>query len=252
MLPRRHILTRAIGRLASARLTLEWIARSELAYGERELALLPFLADSSRASVDIGAAQGIYTYWLSKVSRNVVAVEPNPDSFRFLTRAFRSFDNVALLNCAVSDAEGSAVLRVPLIATDHNRKALQLEGWGTIDSRNEFSDLACIGTREYAVRAVLPAAFIPDNVGLIKIDVEGLEHRILRCLPAAVWRARPSILVEVGESMRGQDDLAHVHDLLSSKDYEVFSLSGRGLRSVSRSFKPTVTPNLIALPNDRL
>jgi FkbM family methyltransferase len=247
VLPRRHLLSRIVGRVGSNRLNLEWLARSERKFGEREYALLPYLVDPLRPSVDIGAAEGAYTYWLSKVSIKVVALEPNPESFRCLKEAFRLFPNVELLNVAVSSSEGEVTLRVPVVRTGRDGKSLALSGWGTIDHRNQFLGLSCVATVEHRVHAVRPSRVIPEDVGFIKIDVEGHEYEVLSSMPETVWHVRPCFLIEVGDSSRGSS-LADVYDLLSSKNYTVLALSPRGLRRISRSYSPDPSGNLIAIP----
>ena len=45
-------------------------------WGETELELLPIIVPADKLAVDIGANNGLYTYFLSKVARNVVSYEP--------------------------------------------------------------------------------------------------------------------------------------------------------------------------------
>lgn len=248
MLPRRHFLSRVIGRIGSSRLQLEWLARSERLFGEREYSLLPYLADKSRPSVDIGAAEGAYTYWLAQVSRNVVAFEPNPESFRFLSGAFKSFGNVKIVNAAISNHAGEVTLRVPVMRIGGADRSLALSGWGTIDERNQFPGLSSIATVEHRVNAMTPEQAIPPDVGFIKIDVEGHEGEILASLPDAVWQAQPILLVEVGASDRGSS-LREVHERLTSKGYLVLVLGARGLRCLPKTFAPDLSVNIIAIPS---
>ena len=226
---------------------LEWLARSERRFGEREYSLLPYLADKARPSVDIGAAEGAYTFWLAQVSRNVVAFEPNPDSFRFLSGAFKSFVNVKVVNAAVSNQSGEVILRVPVVRIGGADHSLALSGWGTIDHRNQFPGLSSVATVEHRVVAMTAAQAIPADVGFIKIDVEGYEGEILASLPDAIWQARPTLLVEVGASDRGSN-LGEVHERLTSKGYLVLALGAQGLHGISKSFSPDLSVNIIAVP----
>ena len=248
MLPRRHVVSRVIGRIGSRRIKLEWLARSERQYGEKEYSLLPYLADKARPSVDIGAAEGAYTFWLARVSRNVVAFEPNPESFRFLSGAFRAFGNVKVVNAAVSSRTGEVILRVPVMGIGGANRSLALSGWGTIDHRNQFPGLSSIATVEHRVVAMTAAQAIPADVGFIKIDVEGHEGEILASLPDGVWQAQPTLLVEVGASDRGSS-LREVHDLLTSRGYLVLALGAHGLRYISNSYSPELSVNIIGIPS---
>lgn len=78
---------------------------------DRELALLPILVERSESAVDVGAHMGIYTWPLSRLSRKVYAIEPNPMLAQRLRAAFGK--RVQVLQCALSDAEGSAALWIP-------------------------------------------------------------------------------------------------------------------------------------------
>ncbi len=46
---------------------------------EREIWLAALLCDKNRIAVDVGANQGIYSYYMSKFAKAVLAFEPNVD-----------------------------------------------------------------------------------------------------------------------------------------------------------------------------
>ena len=51
-----------------------------------ELNLIRYLADNNKISLDIGANLGLFTYFMSKHSKKVLAFEPNPYPLRYLPR----------------------------------------------------------------------------------------------------------------------------------------------------------------------
>src|SRR5690242_20487958 len=70
-------------------------------------------------AIDLGANIGWYSHVLAGLvgkDGRVYSIEPIPDTFRLLSAvaAARGLRNVELLNVAVSDKDGSAVMEIPL------------------------------------------------------------------------------------------------------------------------------------------
>src|SRR4051812_30395628 len=80
--------------------------------GEPEIALLPMVLNKDDVSIDIGANIGDYLDTLIKHSRRVIAFEPHPRCFEFLTSI--NLNGCTLVNMALSDQSGTATLKVPL------------------------------------------------------------------------------------------------------------------------------------------
>ncbi len=135
--------------------------------GEAEIALLPFLADPARVSLDIGANKGVYAWLLRDCSRSVHAFEPNPKMFRFLRRI--AGDSVHVSQVALSNRSGSATLRVPR----HRRGGFSNQGASLSDVKvaDDFMGIEIEAKRVDDLGV--------ENVGFIKIDVEGFEQAVL-------------------------------------------------------------------------
>ena len=82
--------------------------------GAAERRLLGLLCDRSKISIDIGANVGTLTYYLARHSAHVYAYEPNPELAAKLRRGFGS--NVSVVEAALSDAPGTAVLKLPAVS----------------------------------------------------------------------------------------------------------------------------------------
>ena len=83
-------------------------------YGEKELALVPILAEADADAYDIGANHGAYTAPMLQAAGRVVAFEPNPTMGKVLkTRFARELreGRLVLMPMALGDAEGEAVLQ---------------------------------------------------------------------------------------------------------------------------------------------
>jgi FkbM family methyltransferase len=152
---------------------------------EPEVALLKYLVPKEKVAIDIGANDGIYAFALLGLTSKVVCVEPNPDYQRELRAQFG--ERIDLICAALSDAEGTAELHIPIGA------ALG-ESLATIDSDNPIARSNC---RRVSVPLKKLDGLGLDNVGFIKIDVEGHEEKVIRGGEELIRKCRPIFLVEV-------------------------------------------------------
>lgn len=160
----------------------------ELRKGEREIRLVPFLADRSRVAIDIGANKGVYTYALLQAGcREVHAFEPNPKLFAVLSRWAQG--KAKLHAEALSDTTGEAVLMVPRSEAGYSNQGASLS-----EQKLNGQDFGAVPVRTLR----LDEAGISD-IGFIKIDVEGFEMQVLQGAAGILRRDRPTLLVEIEE-----------------------------------------------------
>lgn len=183
-----------------------------------EMGLLPFLTDRAKASLDIGANLGLFTYDLARLSSHVYAFEPNPFPLRVLRSVADA--NVTVLPIAVSDRSGEAELVVPRTA----------KGWS-----NNGASLAKSGAAD-AVRLTVACRAIDDldyrNIGFIKIDIEGHELAALKGMERTLARERPNLFIE-NERVHAGAGAEDVFDALKALDYRGFALIGGVLKSLA-------------------
>jgi FkbM family methyltransferase len=186
-LPTFSIAERLKQALIPPRVYIDYLYRKALLRGEAELRLLPRLADPRRASLDIGANKGVYSYALLKCSAKVHAFEPNPKLFAMLSRWAES--RVALHPYALGDRAGTTMLHIP--------KSSRGRGFS-----NQGGTLLPILTREFESVPV-EVKRLDDldlgDVGFIKLDVEGYEREVIAGGTALLRRCRPVLLVEIEE-----------------------------------------------------
>ncbi|MBS28603.1 MAG: hypothetical protein CL566_06720 [Alphaproteobacteria bacterium] len=162
------------------------LAAKELRKGERELRLLPFLVDRTKASIDVGANKGVYTYFLGRLTTKVHAFEPNPKIFRILNRSLP--DNVSTYQVALSNQVGSADLLVPGSDGRFSNQGASL------------SQIKVQGPHQIVhVQAQTLDHYNFSNVGFIKIDVEGYEKEVLEGAQQTIEREKPVLLIEMEE-----------------------------------------------------
>lgn len=157
---------------------------------ETEMHLLPYLVDRSRNAVDAGAHRGSYCYFLARLCPKVYAFEPNPVMRDYLRAVVRP--NVVISDAALSNQPGKAEFVVPNSPRGYRNTA------GTLET-----DLY----REDHVRFPVRIARLDDeaieNVGFIKMDIEGHELKALEGAKKLLQRDRPVLLLEVREELNG-------------------------------------------------
>ena len=212
-----------VGALVPPRLHYWARAQRQWRRGEGELRLLPMLMDLRRISVDVGANKGVYTYWMARHSRHVHAYEPNPKMFRILRSG--AGRNVTVSPVALSDSSGKTMLRVPRTAGGYSNQGASLNYQKVGD---DFGEVA-IETRRLDDEGL-------DDIGFMKIDVEGHELAVLDGGRDLIARDRPVLLMEMEEAHTRQpieESLRAVLDL----GYDGFFLLGGELRSLD-AFDP--------------
>ncbi|NEK58015.1 FkbM family methyltransferase [Geodermatophilus sabuli] len=157
---------------------------------------------------DVGANIGEFTGAFRDLGARVVAVEPQPRLGAHLRHRFRSDPEVTVVGTAVSDHAGEATLyttTADALATLEAARATEGTGPGA-----ELEWGATITVPLQTLDALVAAHGEP---ALVKIDVEGHEHRVVRGLTTV----RPTIFFEVNPP--GAFD---VLDTLAARGYREF------------------------------
>lgn len=173
------------------------------------------LCDPDRISLDIGASIGEFTIAMLASSQSVIAFEPRPAQARELSAMFEAVGApVRIQAVALSDKPGVTSMRV--VQDDPGRS--------TIDDSNTLSDLGDsdepggnpVQTIDVPVQCLDDLGL--DNVGLVKIDVEGHELAVLRGAADTITRNRPAVLVEA-EERHHPNAVAAITEFLSGLGY---------------------------------
>jgi FkbM family methyltransferase len=224
LLPLRHFAVSVGKRLAPqaySRLKFRSMGRN---FPEPELYLLPYLCDSRKTSLDIGASQGLYTAHLLSLSRCCIAFEPRPKQAADLKLALRQFkNNVSVEAVALSDRTGEARLRI--LADDPGRSTIEESNLLEDEDGSSFTELTTSIRRldDYAL----------DNVGFVKIDVEGHELSVLKGGEQTIRKSHPSLLVEIEDRHR-RNAIFDVTDYLAGLGYSGFFLLNRVAHPLSK------------------
>jgi FkbM family methyltransferase len=159
----------------------------ELRKGEREIRLVPFLADPRRLALDVGANKGVWTYALLQAGCQVHAFEPNPKMFAVMHRWAK--DRAQLHPIALSDTSGEAVLMIPRRTNGYSNQGGSLST--TVLGDEDFGSVT-VETKRVDDLGL-------ENIGFIKVDVEGFELQVLKGARETLRRDRPNLIVEMEE-----------------------------------------------------
>jgi FkbM family methyltransferase len=160
---------------------------------EPDLAFLKRVVGRGACVVDAGASIGLYTKFLSSLvgpEGRVYSVEPVPETYDVLASNVRrlGLGNVEALNYALSDADGTLQMEVPL--------------WPEGGENLYEARAVAPGTGSRLRRVTVPSrrldTLLPEaRVSFVKCDVEGHELRCLAGAAETVRRSRPAWLLEV-------------------------------------------------------
>lgn len=192
-------------------------------FGEKELGVIRSITDKSRASIDVGANNGVYTYHLSRLTRYVYAFEPNAECVRYLKNVCRP--NVEIFPYAASNASGEARLCIPLRKNGQRLRAL-----GSLSNENFKNFDKCEIVK---VRKTLLDDIVNDDVGFIKIDVEGHEEEVVEGAADLVLRCKPNLLVEI-EQRHLSKPLTEVVTSICAFGYKAFFMRNKSLEEFAK------------------
>jgi len=120
---------------------------------------------------------------------------------------------------ALSDRAGQATLRI--LVDDPGRS--------TIEAMNLLEDEDGSAQTEIVVPARRLDDYALDNVGFIKIDVEGHELAVLRGGAQTIRHNRPTLLMEIEDRHR-ENALSEVTAFMTALGYSGFFLDGHQVR----------------------
>jgi FkbM family methyltransferase len=146
----------------------------------QRLKALEYVTNFSRA-VDLGAHIGIFSRHFARLFDEVVAFEPTPETRACLEKNVPA--NVRIIPYACGDREQSIQFR------RHLKNSGGTELW--TDEPTEDGRF-----RYYSTKMVTLDSLNLDQLGLIKIDIQGAEPMALRGGLETLRRCRPVVLIE--------------------------------------------------------
>ena len=151
-------------------------------YRSPELSLISNLVKNTQNSIDIGANLGLFTFFMSRASKHVFAFEPNPYPLENLKGLVDS--NVTVLPIALGNNDGPVEIKIP-----HHRKGWSSNGASLASKEINDGKIINIQCRKLDSLNI-------ENIGLIKIDVEGFEIEVIRGAKDTILKNKPIMIIE--------------------------------------------------------
>lgn len=181
---------------------------------EPELRILHELVPTGCTAIDVGANRGYYSWALCSVAATVEAFEPNPVLARFAQTKLGKRTRVH--EVALSDHDGTATLYIPRRASG---SSLHIIGnLGNIYPHDSVDEIQ--------VRLATLDSYSFENVGFLKIDVEGSEMEVLAGARETIRINRPIMLIELLAGIH-EDHLGRIEQIKKDFNYDAWIVIGR-------------------------
>jgi FkbM family methyltransferase len=124
---------------------------------------------------DVGAHYGDYSAVLANLDpkRSIFAFEPVPAHVAIAKKRLERYPNVRIIPKGLSDSECSELVH---ISSKHPATASTVAFTHDFDTASQTTDVQC----EFTTGDALCQKYNVDELSLLKIDVEGMEARVLR------------------------------------------------------------------------
>ncbi|MCB1230475.1 MAG: FkbM family methyltransferase [Verrucomicrobiae bacterium] len=211
---------------------------------EPELVVARLLVQKGHTALDIGANYGLFAKFLSEAvgrSGRVYSFEPVPTMFQTLSRNLSgsAYSNVTCFGEAVSEGTGRAHIEVPTWEDGSpNFYEASLEGGST--GNTERIMIPTVSIDDFVEREGI------EKIDFIKCDVEGHEIAAIKGARRTLETHRPTIFLEVNQSLVDTEHGQAVAGLIASLGYEIHVLDGLAIRKWTPDFPATV--NYILFP----
>lgn len=209
-------------KLTPGRLYYKYRAYKYKKYKTPELEIIELLCSDKLHSLDIGANLGLFTYYISKNSRQVFAFEPNPINLRYLNHLVD--ENVKVFPFAVGDVDQEIDLLIP-----KSKKGWSTNGASILDKsvKNGIKiQVACKRVDDFCSGI---------DIGFMKIDVEGAEIEVIRGSLDTLRRCRPNMIIE--NEIVHNDKPDHLFNEIYNLNYEIFYYQNKKLNLLSKDLQ---------------
>ena len=156
--------------------------------------------------LDVGAHIGRYTVLLANNFQKVVSAEPFGETFRILSSNVKTnyLSNIVLVNEALAEKEGHGELYI----NEEN------PGQCSMSIQSSRHVQVPLTTADSLLKRL---AIPPEDVSLVKSDVEGAEQRVLQGAKHLLEQGSPKLLVEAWDLKY----LSELEDILDPLGYRV-------------------------------
>ena len=214
---------------------------------ENEIELLERFIEPGTDSIDVGVYRGVYSYEMSKYSKNVHSFEPNPIIFEYINKNLKKIiNNIFLYNYALSNKNQVIDLKVPIRNEKYNRENFEEFyelGRATIHQENTFKRY-----EKFQITSKKIDEFnFKNNISFIKIDVEGHELEVIKGGEEIISKNKPILLVEI-EERHSQSKVSDTINYINKLGYISHYYDNKILKKTSELNNLSLFNNYIFLP----
>jgi len=213
-------------------------------YGEychAEVEIMSNFLDKDSLYIDVGTNIGYHILGVHKNTNcKCLGFEPHPKHFAVASYNCQNYNDIALINAAISDTSDDITL------TDFDETVIQNYGEVKIPDNDELP-------------TITTPSIVLDNLSLsgctlIKIDVEGNEMRVLRGAEKTIDKFKPVILYEAMDV----DVWAECVSFMKQKGYKQYWVISK-TDPLTDTFKPRTeikpfgdssVPNVLCIPEE--
>ena len=221
---------------------------SQGSYDQDVLNLMADLAQPNDLLLDVGAGIGAYTIPLAGYlpQARIHAFEPGPSALGRLKRnlSLNSLDNVNLWEKGLADQTGSLKMN----AFPHRDIGLST----FLESLYGKETAESISVELITLDQVF--ADLKEHIGVLKIDVQGVENRVLKGGAALIDTHRPHVIFEHEDlNFKDKTSADHAKDQLNAffqeNNYQAFYIPRYDLPLLfSVNWEKSLNGNLLAIP----
>lgn len=148
----------------------------------------------AKTVIDVGSYGGLFGIAAVLMKNKAVAIEPKPIMVR-RTKANQALNGVEyrVVQAAASDKEGKAML-----------------GFNPSLALTSGSSLEMRGAAQMEVKTIMLDMFLNDQIGAIKIDVEGHEAAVIRGALQLIGKLKPWMIIEVLSNEARQNEVINL------------------------------------------
>ena len=172
-------------------------------------------SDKNKTFIDIGANIGYHSLYASRFFREVIAFEPVPSVFEQAKTSAKlnRFKNITFHNLACSDKQKQTFV---YIGDDMGGSFISKR-----KSKNSYE-------KKLRVKTVSLDKFLKtkSRIGLVKIDVEGMEPSVFKGMEKTIKKHRPVIITEFFPNLMNEHKKGSDKKLLESlmKDHKIIEI----------------------------
>ena len=201
---------------------------------EQDMAVVRYLVRPGSTVIDIGANIGIYTQLLSQLAGpkgEVYSIEAVPATFGILESNVKrlGIGNVRLINCAVSDSDGTVAMEIPGFRGFYRAKIANGNDNGNGNGEIKASNSQTVKVDARRLDTLFPS--MDGSIAFIKCDVEGHELSCIRGATGLLDRHSPPWLMEIGDNPDAPDSRGReLLDIFEGRGYHTLWFDGQALK----------------------